>query len=106
MNMCKFMEDKESRNSKTARFNRVFSNLTIPVCTGSSRQEALTNALKNYDSGMRFSECSVTNEWHYPNSVSMFVSTDMGDFKITVIESKSVVGDKMIMIVDGLCVKG
>ena len=106
MNMCKFMEDKEVRNDKTAKFNKVFSNLTITIQTGSSYHDALIHALTNYTSEIEFGECKVTNEWRYPNSVSIFVTTDTGDFKITVVESKNIVGDRMITIIEGLCVKG
>ena len=103
---CTFMEDRQSRNVKTAKFNRAFSNLTIPVCTGSSRQEALIDALKAYESDLNFDNCIITNEWNYSNSTSMFVSADIGDFKIIVINSKSINGDLMITIVEGLCTKG
>ena len=103
---CTFMEDRKSRNDKTDQFNHVFSNLTIPVCTGSSRKESLINALKTYDSDMNFEDCTLINEWCYPNSVSMFVSTNIGDFKITTIDSKSINGDRLLTIIEGLCVKG
>lgn len=103
---CTFMEDRQSRNSKTAKFNQAFSNLTIPVCTESSCQESLINALKMYESDLNFEDCIVTNEWHYSSSVSMFVSSSIGDFKITVIDSKSINGDRMITIIEGLCMKG
>ena len=106
MNMCKFMEDKEVRNDKTAKFNKVFSNLTITVQTGSSHHDALINALTNYTSEIEFGECKVTNEWLYGHNKSIFLNSDYGDFKITVVESKNIVGDDMITIIEGLCVKG
>lgn len=106
MNMCKFMEDKEVRNDKAAKFNKVFSNLTITVQTGSSHHDALINALTNYTSEIEFGECKVTNEWLYGHNKSIFLNSDYGDFKITVVESKNIIGDRMITIIEGLCVKG
>ena len=103
---CTYMEDRKSRNDKTAKFNRFFSNLTIPICTGSSGQESLINALKTYESDLRFDDVIVTNEWRYSNNVSIFVSTDIGDFKITIIDSRSINGDRMITIIEGICTKG
>lgn len=106
MNMCKFMEDKEVRNDKTARFNKFFSNLTIPVSTGSSHHDALIYALKNYESDIEFGEAKVFNEWLYENSKSIFLQSEFGDFKITIVESKSINEDRLITIIEGLCVKG
>ena len=106
MNMCKFMEDKEVRNDKTAKFNKVFSNLTITVPTGSSHHDTLMHALTNYTSEIEFGECKVTDEWLYGRNKSIFLNSEYGDFKITVVESKNIVGDKMITIIEGLCVKG
>lgn len=106
MNMCRFMEDKEVRNDKTAKFNKVFSNLTITVPTGSSHHDALIHALTNYTSEIEFGESKVINEWLYGHNKSIFLNSAYGDFKITVVESKNIVGDKMITIIEGLCVKG
>ena len=106
MNMCKFMEDKEVRNDKTTKFNKVFSNLTITVQTGSSHYDALIHALTNYTSEIEFGECEMSNEWLYGHNKSIFLNSEYGDFKITVVESKNIVGDRMITIIEGLCVKG
>ena len=106
MNMCNFMEDKEVRNDKTAKFNKVFSNLTITVQIDSSHHDALIHALTNYTSEIEFGECEVTNEWLYGHNKSIFLNSEYGDFKITVVESKNIVGDEIITIIEGLCVKG
>lgn len=106
MNKCTFMENRESRNSKTEQFNRYFSNLTIPVSTDASYQDALTHALKTYEADIDFGECRVVNEWLYSNSKSVFITSEFGDFKITVVDSKSVTDDRLITIIEGLCVKG
>ena len=106
MTTCNFMEDKEVRNDKTSKFNKVFSNLTITVQTGSSHHDALIHALTNYISEIEFGECKVTNEWLYGHNKSIFLNSEYGDFKITVVESKNIVGDEMITIIEGLCVKG